>query len=271
MGWKEWRQSRKEKKLATLTAELGGAETRTTSTDMAALFSLITPTDGWLIPAVGWYDTEQERLLTASAWSYTAITGNARAMGQLQPVVQRLEGRRWVAEENSGHPLWKWIDDPLGPDAELPFWPWSQLVEWIAINRYLWGNAYLSPVITGRRIYAVQPFLASNSMIATEDANGVPERWHYGGVELAKEQVINVQAVNPASYWRGLSPLKAALRALDLDYFAAERQRWQMRNKVSPGLIVGIETPLGLTPVQQAAMQAAMTAAYSAAEDTGKP
>lgn len=268
MGWKEWRQRRRDQKAQ---AEQMRSMSQSELADIAGgMYSIITGADSWLIPSVGWADTSTERLLTASAWCCTAIMGNSRAMAQLQPVVQRLDGRRWV-EAEAQHPLWAFIDDPLGPDAELPYWSWAQLIEWIAVNRYVAGNAYMIPQFAGKRIYSVAPVIGGTGVQGVEDEMGVAREYVISAERYPADRVINVMATSPTSYWRGLPPIKAALNSIDLDYYAGERQKYHMRNKVAPGLIVSFEDVMGLTSAQREKLQEALIAGYQSAEDTGKP
>jgi phage portal protein BeeE len=254
----------------------------TPAVNLGDYFYRVAP-DSYLFPAM-YYDTEMTRLLAASSWSWAAITGNSRAMASLPVVVQERRGDRWV-NAPSNHPLWKWTDDPLGPDEDLPFWSWSQLFYTLCVHRYVAGNAYMIPQIVNGDVYSVALILNPLGVRAEEQCgthaptkyimtgggalgcSGVPTEW-------APRDIVNIMAPNPSSYWKGLSPLSVAMRPVQTDSTAAERQNANLKNKVAPGMIVSVESQSGMPGVnstQADAMLQQLQDGYQRAECDGTP
>jgi len=236
-------------------------------------FTLIVAPDGWLIPAVGFQDSDLDRLVMASTWSWAAITGNARAMASLPPLVQVRADGRWQNAPDD-HPLQKLLQAPMGPDKTPPYWGWAEFLQVIAMHYYIVGNAFLRPAIvdSGRRIFSLYPILSPQSVAADEDPiTRLPLRYTVAGTSYHPSQLINIRAPSPSSWWRGMSPLQAAMRPIDTDYYAGERQRYNLRNKVAPGLIVSIDTPLGPTEEQRTRLKQQLIDGYQGAEKDGTP
>ena len=227
------------------------------------------------IYSIGWQDTDLDRLLRASAWSWASINGNAKAMGQLTPTVEEKIGGKWVKAPDE-HPLWSFISDPLGTDKRLPFWSWQHLFYVSSLHYYAAGNAYWIPVDSLAGL-SVVPLLQPTQMTADEDdMYGAPTRYKYkrngrDAREWAPEGVVNIQAPSASSFWKGSSPLRAALRATEIDHVATERQRYNLRNRISPGMVVSFDAPLGPTPEQRKKVKAELEDDYQDAMYDGKP
>ncbi len=225
--------------------------------------------------SVGLQDSDLDRLLRASAWAWASINGNARAMSQLTPIVQERVGGRW---EKAGpeHPLWAFLDDPLGTDDTLPYWSWQHLYYVIALHYYAVGNAYLVPIESMDSL-SVVPLLNPHKMTATEDATyGVPTVYHYDGspqggrIDLEPGALINIQAPSASSFWAGQAPLRAALRDVEIDHVATERQRYNLRNQIAPGPIVSFEY-MAPSPEQQKKISDKLIDDYRDAQNHGDP
>jgi phage portal protein BeeE len=235
--------------------------------------------DGF-IPATSWTDTELDRLIAGSTTAYAAISGNSTAMAALPPLVQRRGGQgegRWV--EDPDHELNQLLKAPFGVNGTNPRWSWSQLLQTVAMHRYLVGNAYLKPAVVGgrraKKLKALYLLLNPSGMKGIEDPSGVPTAYQYGSgagvVEYQPDEIVNVMAPSVSSFWKGLAPVSVALSAMDVDYIAAQRQRYNLKNVVAPGLIVTIDGAFGVTQDQRDEITSYLTTNYQDAIDHGKP
>ena len=249
----------------------------TTSWDsVSSLFTLVSSPTGYLYPSIGYAGGQLEQLLTASTWSWAAITGNAKALSQLAPVVEERTDGTWERAPDS-HPLWDLIHDPLGADATLPYWPWSQLIYVTALHFYMIGNAYWIPTVVGGKVTALFPVLQPQCVTADESPMfHAPTQYRIGGSGVmsgpwAPDEIINIMSPSPDSFWKGSSALAAALRPIEIDAIASDRQRANLANKVAPGMIVSVEKGLGPTGPQRDAAKADLIAGYQATENDGLP
>jgi phage portal protein BeeE len=245
-----------------------------TVSDLSQWFTLVTsPPNGYLMPAVGFSDSNLTRLLMASAWSWAAITGNSKAMASVPVIIQRRVGGSWVTDP--AHPLNAFVTDPLGRDDNLPYWSWQQLFYVTAVHRYIAGNAYWIPVDVNGQLDSVGVWFNPGGVTAVENIYKAPIEYkltgYQGTIVKPASEVVNIMAPSPDSYWQGLAPLSVALRAIETDYQAAERQRYNLRNKVAPGMIVSIETPLGPNPTQRTNVKDELIDNYQSAENDGTP
>jgi len=230
--------------------------------------------DGWLIPPLAFSDSDLDRLITASTWCYAALVGNARTMAALPPVVQvRDDKGKWITERGA-HPLWKFLDDPLGPDKAYPWWSWQELMELTFIHRPAVGNAWWRPAIVngGKEIHAVYPLMAPGSVTADEDrVTKAPRRYRYLGQEWPADGLVNFRNLGTGSFWKGLSSIKAALAPISTDTYAAARQDASMRNRAGLGVIVGVPGVLGLSGEQRDEIYKELEESYQEAEQEGTP
>jgi hypothetical protein len=289
MGWfANWKQRRAAKRQAAqLTAvspeskaaaqEAFGGQFAVTSTDgRTTPAGYLTPITGGL-PGMVFYDSEAniDRLLMASAWSWAAITGNAKAISQLVPVVQEKVAGNWVKAPPE-HPLWAWIDDPLGVDDTLPYWPYSQLSYVTSLHYYIVGNAWWVPDVVRGDLVSVTPILNPGRVTATEDTvYGVPTEYRIsstgGDLVLSPEQMVNIMAPSAGSFWRGSSALRAALVPVDTDAVATVRQNANLNNHLGMGLILSTKGPLGPNSTQRAALKAELLADFREAVNQNDP
>lgn len=258
----------------------GGAYAITSLGDLG--YPLVIPPDGYLTPinsglgvAFSDSDADIDRLLQASAWSWAAITGNAKAISMLTPEVQEQQGGGWVKAPQS-HPLWGWIDDPLGKDATLPFWPYSQLSYVSVLHYYIAGNAWWVPTVVGGELRSVTPILNPLSITATEDMiYRAPTEYKLTTagrmLRLAPDEVVNIMAPSAGSFWRGSSALRTALASVDTDSVASARQNANLNNHIGAGLIFSTHGPLVPNDTQRTALKAEIIDEYRDAANQGDP
>jgi hypothetical protein len=231
--------------------------------------------DGWYSPVLTFSGLNLDEVIQSAWASYVAIDGNSRTMASLDPVVQMRRGGTWKQAPDS-HPLWVWLADPMGPDPVYPFWSWGRLMHLVFLHRYAAGNCYLKPQIVGRgesrRIYAVVPFLSPGSMGATEDPDlKTVEKYYYLGDQYDPSQIVNISVPGADSYWKGSSPLRAAMGAISTENYAATRQDAALRNRIGLGPIVAIKTPLGPNKNQEDELYDRLIANYQDAKNEGLP
>lgn len=245
-------------------------------------YPLVYPPDGYLTPinsglSVLFRDSEAniDRLLRASAWSWAAITGNAKAISMLRPEVQEKQGGVWV-KAPSEHPLWMWIDDPLGTGVTLPFWPYSQLSYVTTCHYYIAGNAWWLPQVAGGDLLAVTPLLNPGAVDATEAKPlGNPTMYHLNlpgfRKDFAPNEIVNIMAPSAGSYWKGSSALRAALGSVDTDAVAGARQNANLNNHIGAGLIFSTHGPLTPNDTQRQALKAEIVAEHRECAKQGDP
>jgi len=243
--------------------------------DVDQRYTMLGPMTPVYPATMGYTDTDLDRLLRASAWSWASINGNAKAMSQLTPIAQEKVGGRWVKMQDASHPLQDFIRDPLGKSETFPFWSWQHLLYVTALHYYAAGNAYQVPVCSLAGL-SVVPLLSPISMSAdVDELYGAPTLYRYkrgGGkpdLTWKPDQLLNIMAPSPSSFWKGASPLRAALRSTEIDHIATERQRYNLRNRVSPGIVVGFDAPLSPNPEQRAKIKAELEADHQRVQDDG--
>jgi hypothetical protein len=231
--------------------------------------------DGWFSPVFNFSGVNLDETIQAATWSYAAIDGNSRTMSSLEPVVQVRRRGTWT-KAPPNHPLWDFLADPLGPDPIYPFWSWGRLMHLTFLHRYAAGNCYWKPQVVGfednRRIYSVIPLLSPGSMTVTEHpTRKTVERWNYLGAVYDPDELVNINVPSADSYWKGASPLRAALMPISTDNYAANRQDASLRNRVGLGPIIGINGPLGPSKEQEQEMYDRLITNYQSAKQEGLP
>lgn len=231
--------------------------------------------DGF-IPAVQFSGDNLETLLEASTYAYACIAGNSEAIASLPAIVQRAGSEnedKWV--EVSDHPLNDLIKNPFGGTNKLPRWSWSQLIETVSQHLYLTGNAWFRPAVikSGRnpRIKAVYLLHYPNQMAADEDPSGIPTQYRYGAETFKINEIVNVMNAAPGSLWKGQCPLHAALRDVEIDRTAHQRQKANLENRVAPGIVVEIDGFFGPTNEQKEKVLKELKDNYQKATQDGSP
>lgn len=240
--------------------------------------------DGF-IPQVQFIGDTLEQLLTGAVWSYAAITGNAGACGSLPGIVQT-EGQEdteadWIRDKT--HPLTKFVKQPLPPDAGLPDWSWQQVIETACMQLDLCGNSYWRIIkLSSGTVFLqplhpqdVEPFLVDGLInhyrvtFRSREAQG-------GGssgkvLVLLPDEIVHIANASPGTLFTGSSPTTAAIRSLEIDRVASERQKANLENKISPGLIISIKGLFGLSKEQRATVKKDLEDNYRKATDDGRP
>lgn len=244
--------------------------------------SLIVNSTGF-IPEVRFVGNTLEQVFVGSVWAYAAIAGNAGACGSLPGIVQgegTEEGQAdWIRDKN--HPLTRFIKQPLPPNSGLPDWAWQQVTELACMQLDLCGNSYWRILDTTGGSVWVQPLnpqdvepILKNGLIshyrvifnAREAGSGGA-----GTLDLMPSEVVHVTNTSPSALFDGTAPTTAGIRSMEVDRIASERQKANLLNKISPGLIVSIKGLFGISTDQRDNIEAWLQEKYQKATDDGRP
>lgn len=182
-------------------------------------------------------------LVTASAWSYVAITAVARQCAQLPPVVQRRgtgedEGE-WVPDRT--HPLNRLIRSPSGPANARPRWSWEQLIQEIVTHLECARVGCVMRIVrSGGDPIALFPLSPNSVDVQADPVTSLPTLYRYFGAQYQPDDVCHITLCYPDGYNRSLPPMEAALRAVKIDCVAEERQSANLTNKIAPGMIIRV-------------------------------
>jgi HK97 family phage portal protein len=173
----------------------------------------------------------------ANGWVYRAITIIMQNASQVPFVV--------MDEENTiqwDHPLTLLLAHPN------PHWTRQQLMETLVSWLMLSGNAYLKQVIVANRTVELWPISPDRiAPIPSADSTVFVEGYytiHDGGREVrdpdfTPENTIHMKLIDPANPYKGISPLGAAARSIDLDN---EQQDWNTATMQNRGIPEGVFT-----------------------------
>jgi len=229
--------------------------------------------DGWYAPSMTFSGVNLDELIQAATWAYAAIEGNSRTMASLEPIVQTRKGGTW-AQAPESHNLWQFIQSPMGRDPAYPNWSWGRLMHLTFLHRYAAGSAFWRPAVFGDKLLGVTPLLSPGAMSATEHPSlKFVEEYHYSitGDTWRPDEVVNINVPSADSYWKGASPLRAALQPISTDNYAATRQDAALRNRVGLGPIVSVKTPLGPSRGQEDELYDRLISNYGDAKNEGLP
>ena len=218
---------------------------------------------------------DMKALYEGCVWSYACICANATEAASLGAMVQHREGGRWIRAEHRD--LQSLLDEPSGPVPAGHVSPyqrtWQQLIFLLASHLDLDGNAYLDPTLVrdGRRIYSVMPLLPSRVTITEDPETLYPDHYTAGAQVYSTDQLVHIQYPSPFSLSSGHAPIQAALRAIEIDYSAEQRVRWNLENKISPGVIVTVKGFFGATSEQRSKVLSYLSENYQGASRDGTP
>lgn len=164
----------------------------------------------------------QQRRAMMSPWVYSNIAAIAREFSAAQLVVKERDGEDLTDAIN--HPLEQLWRRP-NPVMSRTF-----IAEYWVVSRLLFGESYLFLAPKGNTIGEMWP-VPAQFMSPVPDENLVIREYRYQTrpdakpVMIPSEYVVYSRTVNPFNLLRGLSPLTAALLAVDADLAMAEWNR----------------------------------------------
>lgn len=298
MGFREWLHGRTAAKTVDNRANFGQRAAEAIAKHAAGEMSLeaavyhmtgkrayyisVPDADGFM-PLSGFGSTQLDDAISASTWFYACVVANARAASDLPAIVQTKDSAgEWQRDRN--HPLNNLLAVPFGGAIGWPRWSWKQLIQTAFMQLPGCGNAYLKPALvrdtaTRQRVSALFPLTAPGSVRAIEntarDGRGPLLGWSLGdgSPDLPLDALVNVMSPTAGSLWDGIAPMEVAAKAIETDAISASRARYNMENRVSPGLVIQIQDAwgYGATDTQEQAILAKLAADYTEAADTGKP
>jgi len=221
-----------------------------------------------------------DQAIAASTWFYACVVANARAASDLPPIVQTKDATGdW--ERNREHELNNLLAVPFNNTPRWPRWSWKQLAQTIFMQLPATGNAFLKPAImndspTRQRVSALFPLMSPATVEGIENKqDGLLDGWDLndGSPHLELNELVNIMTPTAGSLWDGIAPMAVATNAIETDAIASNRQRYNMENRLSHGLIITVKDAwgMGATDDQEAAILAKLEADYQESADDGKP
>ena len=207
-------------------------------------------------------DTELQDALSKSVWAFAAIQRNVQALCGVTPEIQRYSGR-WVTDGGNSD-LRKLITYPAGR-SRLPVRSWADWLEIVLLQLYVFGRTYLDT-----RAGVLTPLKKPRSVEPQWDKSGNLTGWKYGRTKYAPEDLVELHVAGADSYFGGLSPYEAATQAIVTEATAAERARYNLENRVAPGLIFRIPESW-LEDDRREEMTKWLVEQYQTASSTGTP
>lgn len=209
------------------------------------------------------YESLAREGFASNAVGYRAVRMIAEAAASLPWLVY--EGLREVSD----HPLLGLMaqPNPGQPGREFA----EQLYGFLLVS----GNAYVEKVeIDGapRELHALRP----DRVKAVASANGWAEAYDYSvngqSVRLPRAGVLHLRLFNPLNDYYGLSPLDAALRAIDTHNAASAWNKAMLDNSARPsGALVYAAADGQLTAEQFDRLKRELEQSYQGATNAGRP
>jgi len=228
----------------------------------------------------GFSSSQLDEAISASTWFYACSVANARAASDLPPVVQvKDEKGEW--QRDRGHSLNELLAVPFGDHPRWPRWSWKQLTQATFMQLPGCGNSFLQPSVvtdtpTEQRVTALYLIMKPGAVQGVESpVDGLLDGWLLGNgsEQIPLNSLVNIMTPTAGSLWDGIAPMGVASNAIETDATAASRQKWNMANRVSHGLIITITDAwgMGATDDQEAKILEKLEDDYQEAAADGKP
>lgn len=176
-------------------------------------------------------DTEEAyRLAATCSWVYADISliASRLASDQARPIVAEWSGAKWV--EHPEHPANRLLARPNGLMSGSFLIRYS--IWWLMLS----GNAYIFVATDRPRLGTPKELWPLIAPQVTPIADRIRSSGHGPVIDyqysvngetfiLPGEHMIHLRYPNPWDYWRGLSPLSAALMAIQADHHRAKWDR----------------------------------------------
>lgn len=179
-----------------------------------------------------------------ATWAYICMKRNANAIASVPWVVQVREGDVWTADPD--HPLQLLLDRPN------PQWTGIHLRKLVAFEMYLTGNSLMcqlpfdSPIPL--ELWTIPPHLIK--AIPTKAEGPIIKAYEVTREDSTKFEVdaaaiIHLMFPDPTNPWWGLSPIRAAMRDIEMEDSASEWQKRTYDNLMIPPLIFTVGSNQG--------------------------
>jgi HK97 family phage portal protein len=162
-----------------------------------------------------------------STWVYSCINLRASSAASVPWIVERETSEGWELDTESD--LAKLIARP-NPDMDF-----ASMIEYAVQHQDLSGNAYFSKVRDARQTVGALWVLMPNAMRVVPGATRLVQNYEYNlGVvrkDIPPEDVIHFKYPDPGNMWFGVSPLRSAAQAVDIDNEAERFQKVSLENR----------------------------------------
>lgn len=203
----------------------------------------------------------------ANGWVYRAVSLISGAASSVPWVVFGPKNELlW------GHPVSKLLRSPNAHWTRQGFI--ELIADWIALS----GNAYIKQVKVGNRTVELWPVSpdrlapipsADPSLFIEGYEELSPKGVKRRSVDFTPENVIHIKLIDPSNPYRGISPLGAAARAVDVDNAQQEWNASTMQNRGVPDGIFSFKQPIDGTQAQS--LTERIKERWSGAKNARKP
>ena len=197
-------------------------------------------------------DTAVREGYNASAIVYAAVEKRAKLLASVPWRAMRLNGELWEDAPSSN--LQRLIDSPN------PEMSWYELIYEVSQSLDLSGNAFLSEIKGGSKLYPFELWLLPSRFVSVYPGRTkLVDAYEYqeGGIKarVETEDMVHLKMPNPNSRWFGMPVLMAAGRATDIDRESGIWQKTSLQNRGA--LDIMVKLPDGTTKAQAEAAKAA--------------
>jgi HK97 family phage portal protein len=163
-----------------------------------------------------------------STWVYSCVNLRASSGSSVPWIVERDVGGEWQLDETSD--LANLLKRP-NPDMDF-----RQLIEYTIQHLDLSGNAYWSKVRPNPNADPGQLWpLLPQAMRVVPGSTRLVAKYEYNlGIvrkDIPPEDIIHFKYADPSNLWFGVSPLKSAAQAVDIDNEAERFQKVSLENR----------------------------------------
>lgn len=190
-----------------------------------------------------WTDWDTDKAITdgfkASVWVYRCLTALSDMVSSLPWYVERRVGDEW--ERVEGHPVETLLEAPN------PYFGRRELIERVILHLGLAGEAYLLKAFVRGvpvELWPVDPRGMSPIPNKATWIEGYKYEWDGVMESFTPEQIAQILLPDPATPYRGLSPLKAAAKAVDTDVEAGNWRKLTLQNHLGVEGILAFPSPL---------------------------
>jgi len=177
----------------------------------------------------------------SSSWVFACIKRRVDAVSTVKLKVQVKNSDGW--EDKEDHILQKLLDNPN------PVMNQSEFLRYMVSHLDLDGNFFSMKVKAGQNkttqeLWPVLPYDVSCEVRGKEDSYISYYSFLPTGEKINVDDMLHIQYTDPSNFRRGISPLKAASRAVDIDNASGDFQKISFQQRGIPDGVFQIE---GLT------------------------
>jgi HK97 family phage portal protein len=179
-------------------------------------------------PQFNKWDTEKavKEGFMHSTWVYSCVNLRASSGASVPWVVEKETSEGWEVDTESD--LSKLIERP-NPDMDM-----RTMIEYTIQHLDLSGNAYWSKVRAGRAVGELWPLMPQAIKVVPGGVRLVANYEYSLGItkrNMPPEDIIHFKYLDPSNMYFGVSPLKSAAQAVDIDNEAERFQKVSLENR----------------------------------------